>query len=347
MERDEFRNTVFERDGHRCVACGKPARDAHHIMERRLFHDGGYVVDNGVSLCGPCHILAEKTLLTPSTLRERAGITRIVLPEHLYPDYEYDKWGNIVCPDKTRVRGELFYDEGVQKILPQEIKNLFLPYVKYPRTYHVPWTQSTTSDDRVHSTRSMTDCFSDREVVVTEKRDGENASIYWDGYFHARSIDGHSHPSQSWLKNFAQQWCYDLPTGWRVCGENLYALHSIPYDDLVSYFEVFGIWNEHNAALCWDETKEWCSLLGLEAVPELWRGVYDENALRTLATDLNTDEVEGYVMRTTDAFTYAEYRYCTAKFVRRDHVQSTVHNWRRDWRPSMTNKLTVCTSKPE
>jgi 5-methylcytosine-specific restriction endonuclease McrA len=45
LTRDEFRNAVFERDGHRCVICGNEARegvrlDAHHIIERRLWTDG-------------------------------------------------------------------------------------------------------------------------------------------------------------------------------------------------------------------------------------------------------------------------------------------------------------------
>lgn len=47
LTRDEFREGVFERDGHKCVVCGDDARDAHHIMERRLFADGGYYMENG------------------------------------------------------------------------------------------------------------------------------------------------------------------------------------------------------------------------------------------------------------------------------------------------------------
>ena len=50
LTRDAFRNAVFERDGHLCVICKEPAIDVHHIIERRLFSDGGYYIDNGVSL---------------------------------------------------------------------------------------------------------------------------------------------------------------------------------------------------------------------------------------------------------------------------------------------------------
>lgn len=52
LTRDDFREFVFKRDNHKCVVCGEPAVDAHHILERRLFHDSGYYLDNGASLCG-------------------------------------------------------------------------------------------------------------------------------------------------------------------------------------------------------------------------------------------------------------------------------------------------------
>ena len=86
LTRDQFREGVFERDGHKCVVCGNPAQDAHHIIERRLFSDGGYYLDNGASVCGDCHIKAEQTVISPQELRDAAGIRKIVLPEHLYHD---------------------------------------------------------------------------------------------------------------------------------------------------------------------------------------------------------------------------------------------------------------------
>jgi 5-methylcytosine-specific restriction endonuclease McrA len=58
--RDEFRNAVFERDHNKCVVCDSKAVDAHHITDRTELPAGGYVVENGVSLCAICHRLAEK-----------------------------------------------------------------------------------------------------------------------------------------------------------------------------------------------------------------------------------------------------------------------------------------------
>jgi hypothetical protein len=58
--RDAFRNNVFRRDRHKCVMCGKPAVDAHHITDRNDMPWGGYVIENGISLCSDCHIKAEQ-----------------------------------------------------------------------------------------------------------------------------------------------------------------------------------------------------------------------------------------------------------------------------------------------
>jgi hypothetical protein len=33
--------------------------DAHHITDRNKMPEGGYVADNGISLCASCHCLAE------------------------------------------------------------------------------------------------------------------------------------------------------------------------------------------------------------------------------------------------------------------------------------------------
>ena len=157
LSRDNFRQAVFERDGLKCVICKNPAQDAHHILERRLFSDGGYFVENGASLCGKCHIEAEETVLSCELIRESAGIETIILPEHLYKDNNYDKWGNIILVNGQRLKGELFYDESVQKILKQRNKlDLFCDYVKYPRTFHLPWSEGKTDDDRtLENTESL------------------------------------------------------------------------------------------------------------------------------------------------------------------------------------------------
>jgi 5-methylcytosine-specific restriction endonuclease McrA len=64
LKREEFKEKVFDRDNNICVNCNDIAVDAHHIVERKLFEDGGYYLENGVSLCSKCHLLAEQTILS-------------------------------------------------------------------------------------------------------------------------------------------------------------------------------------------------------------------------------------------------------------------------------------------
>jgi hypothetical protein len=223
LTRDEFREGVFNRDNHKCIICGSPAKDAHHITERRLFTDGGYYLNNGASLCEKHHLEAESTVLSCDQIRNAAKITKIVLPEHFYTDLEYDKWGNIICLDGERLKGELFYDESVQKILDKSI--VFKKYVKYPRTYHVPTSHLSKDDKKIQNYEH----FRGKRVIVTEKLDGENTTMYND-YIHARSINSGSHETRNWVKGLWSQISYLLDDNMRLCEENLYAKHSIKYE---------------------------------------------------------------------------------------------------------------------
>jgi len=292
-------------------------------MERRLFSDSGYYLDNGASLCGECHLKAESTEISCKDIREACGIDKAILPEHLYSDNEYDKWGNIILPNGQRVKGELFFDASVQKII-KSVLSLFTDYVKYPRTYHLPFSASKTNDDR-----TLEDCsqFDGKEVVILEKMDGENSSIYND-YVHARSLDNDSHPSRDWLKNFSAKIGWELPQGWRICGENVFAKHAIHYNNLKSYFYLFSIWNDKNFCLSWDETLEYADMLDITVVPTLWRGIWDEEKAIEITETLDTKTQEGFVVRITNGFEYGAFRRSIAKYVRKNHVADTVHNWK-------------------
>ena len=198
---------------------------------------------------------------------------------------------------------------------------------KYPRTYHVSWSEGATNDDKTHDSLDM---FVGQEVVVTAKLDGENSSCYPDGYVHARSMDSAHHDSRAWLKQFAASWSRDLPAGWRVTGENLFARHAIFYTALPSYLMVFGIWDEQNTLLSWDQMVEWCQLLGLTPVPVVYRGIWDEKMVRGLypfPSMFGETVPEGYVIRLASAFKHEAFTQSTAKFVRKGHVQKGTTHW--------------------
>ena len=76
LTREEFKKKVFARtDGKCCVpGCGCDAVDAHHIMDRKLWNDGGYYLTNGAALCAKHHLEAEQGIITPMQCFEYMGI---------------------------------------------------------------------------------------------------------------------------------------------------------------------------------------------------------------------------------------------------------------------------------
>ncbi|MFC4009884.1 RNA ligase family protein [Nonomuraea purpurea] len=191
-------------------------------------------------------------------------------------------------------------------------------HVRYPRTPHLPWSPGATPDDVRAGDLSG---LRGREVVVTEKLDGENTTLYADG-MHARSLDSAHHPSRAWVKGLQGRIGRRIPAGWRVCGENVFARHSVPYEELESWFYGFSVWDGERC-LDWDRTVAFLRGLGVPAPPVLWRGVFDERTLRGLRLD--TERQEGYVVRTVEGFGWEEFAGRVAKWVRREHVRTSTH----------------------
>ena len=65
--RKHFRDVCYKRDGFRCAMCGlKSSKDCaekelevHHITNPKEMPNGGFVLQNGISLCPVCHEKAE------------------------------------------------------------------------------------------------------------------------------------------------------------------------------------------------------------------------------------------------------------------------------------------------
>lgn len=324
LTRDQFREKTFARDNYKCVFCDKKAVDAHHILERRLWPDGGYYLENGASVCEEHHLACERTTISVEDVRHACGITKIHVPPHLYDDHIYDKWGNPVLEDGRRGRGELFFDESVQKVLKDGgVLDLFTTFVKYPRTNHLPWSPGYHDDDRILTDLSR---FEGEHVVASLKMDGENTNMYTN-HIHARSIDSRGGEDRAWVKQFHARIAHEIPDGWRICGENLWAEHSLHYDDLPSYFMGFSVWTDKNICLSMNETLEYFELLGIEPVPIIYSGKWDVKKIRALEKHIDFTKHEGYVVRLADSFTFGQFKNSVAKFVRAGHVQTTKH-WR-------------------
>ncbi|MGD9158310.1 MAG: RNA ligase family protein [Desulfobacteraceae bacterium] len=196
---------------------------------------------------------------------------------------------------------------------------------KYPRTPHLPWSPGITSDDKVLKDVS---CLEGKKLVGTIKMDGENTTMYRDR-IHARSIDSKDHESRHWVKQLHAKIRHLILPGWRICGENLYAKHSIYYDDLPSYFLFFSVWSDNNVCLEWVETLMTGDELGLYTpicfTPPGITSLKEVDAL----FQAGYSDHEGYVVRIEDEFEFEDFGKSVAKYVRANHVQTDRH-WMRN-----------------
>ena len=213
--------------------------------------------------------------------------------------------------------------------------------MKYPRTYHVPFSPGATKDDKKLKD-GWFEYYRGKEIVVTEKLDGENSCLCQKGVF-ARS---HGAETRSpWSINL---WG-DNGLYWKVkglidddlliFGENLYGEHSIHYEKLRDYFHVFACYNETTDKWwSWDDVKFVSKVLDVPHVPTLWRGIAEsEDQIRELIIQtMNMPSAygstkEGVVIRLTNEFDGEDFPNYVCKYVRANHVQTDEH-WTRNWK---------------
>ncbi len=206
---------------------------------------------------------------------------------------------------------------------------------KYPRTYHFPFSEGATNDDRIQADWQG---ILQHELVLTEKLDGENSCIKANGVY-ARS---HGAVNRNpWAKPVWDIWervghtLGDL----HIFGENMYAVHSLEYADLAHYFYVFAI-RDGETWLSWNEVLEYAHLLDLPVAPVIQRGYFDEQSLKTFIEQhqRNGSQLggasEGVVCRLAAAFPDAAFAENVLKYVRKNHVQTDEH-WTRNWKKAI------------
>lgn len=224
------------------------------------------------------------------------------------------------------------------------------PYYKYPRTRHLPSSRSRTDDDKIATVAEVEQAFTfedgsnqGRRVIITEKMDGECTTIYSGGHSHARSVDSKYHPSRTIVRELAAMIGSELPEGYRVCGENIFAVHSIEYVALPAYFQAFSIW-DGETCLSWDDTVEWAEILDVATVPVLYDGEwFGEAHAKAVWEEFKEtlpegQESEGFVVRLADSFTYDDFGMSAFKFVRERHVQTGDHWMHSEMRANQLDK---------
>lgn len=200
---------------------------------------------------------------------------------------------------------------------------------KYPRTYHLPWSKGISNDDKVISSL---ECFYDKEIVVTEKMDGENTTLYSGNRMHARSLDSKHNYTRDYAKKFLSNITNDIPEEYRFVFENVHYKHSIYYDNLSTYMYLISIWH-NDTCISFDDMMVWAELMDLKIPSIFYRGKFNEEILRNISNNLDTNKIEGYVIRNTNSFLYDDFNKNVAKFVRKDHV-NTSKNWINETYPN-------------
>ncbi|MBK5721063.1 RNA ligase family protein [Dysgonomonas sp. Marseille-P4677] len=217
---------------------------------------------------------------------------------------------------------------------------------KYGRTYHFPFSPGTTSDDRINYT--YWDNIQQIETLVhTEKLDGENNCLNRFGVF-ARS---HVAPTTSaWTNQIRERWeiiKHDLDDI-ELFGENLYAVHSIEYKQIESYYYIFAV-RSLDKWLSWEEVKFYAAMFDFPTVPELatvpvtdltqdklkeqiltWAG--EPAIFGSVDTQTGKDCTrEGIVSRNSNEYAVKDFPQNVFKYVRKGHVKTNKH-WTRNWK---------------
>jgi len=191
--------------------------------------------------------------------------------------------------------------------------------MKYPRTYHLPESQGRSNDDKI--LKDYTN-FIGKEVSITMKMDGENSTLTKDKCY-ARSPDSKYHESRTYLNAFHGSIKHEIPEKYRIVVENLYAKHSIKYENLKSYFYGINVWDD-DLCLSWNECLDWFEIFGIYPVEEIYRGMFDLDLVISLIKNWN-NENEGFVIRNVNEFKYKDFSKNVGKFVRKGHVQNNKH----------------------
>lgn len=210
---------------------------------------------------------------------------------------------------------------------------------KYPSTPYWPKSPTVDPDDLIVDDPAR---FVGNTVVVTEKLDGGNTSI-WNGEVYARSTGQPSHAGWMAMVRKHHAWKTLGHTETVIYGEDLFGIHSIEYDPIPERhtfrpFAVRKIDAEEDTFLEWDQVVDHALMIEVPTVPVLFLGRFqnvkeiDEWFAHHLnePSNLGLDR-EGFVIRSADSFPANKFKANVAKYVRPNHVQTDEH-WTKNWK---------------
>lgn len=186
-----------------------------------------------------------------------------------------------------------------------------MPPPPYPRTPHL-WP------DDAHPRRLVVPAGEVAEwlrspVVVEEKVDGANVSLWWaDGAAAVASRGGLGSMDRAGQLGRLRAWAAErlpelevlLADGWVLYGEWLWLRHGVAYDALPDWLVALDLWHADHGFADLDDRDERCTAAGLSLPPRVFTGVLGsrqalDGLVRTsrLAVDA---AAEGVILRHTD-----------------------------------------------
>jgi len=205
---------------------------------------------------------------------------------------------------------------------------------KYGSTFHLPFSPGLSRDDKRSNDQSQ---LLGKEIIITEKLDGENTGITRPGVYARSHVEFTKNPWATMVRQLHGRIGYEIPENVFLFGENMEGIHSIEYSNLTSPFYLFGI-RENTTWWSWDEVEEWAYLLDIPVAPVLFRGSVEsikelQNKIETFmeSGSILGGLIEGVVVRTATEFEDSEFQTHVQKYVRENHVQTDEH-WRVNWK---------------
>lgn len=218
-------------------------------------------------------------------------------------------------------------------------KTTALKFVRFPHTPHISWLgEGIPRDDKVLPPAEATALLA-HDVVVEEKLDGANLGISVSpegmirtqnrGQYLVEPHAGQFKELSSWLKPREEALFEALGDNLILFGEWCAARHSLAYDRLPDWFLVFDVYDRQEQRF-WSTSRrnELANLLGLQAVPKVFRGKATLATLKELLqkhpSAFRNGPMEGVVVRRESG----EWLDERAKMVRPDFTQAIGEHWR-------------------
>lgn len=214
---------------------------------------------------------------------------------------------------------------------------------KYNRTYHVSFSEEKHLDDKT-MIRSLEEYLLNyQEVIMSVKLDGGNTCLSVKGVFARTHSVQTSCSSFNYIKNVHYYpKLHLLNPNYKYFGENMYAKHSIEYNELTDYFYIFNILDlETNEWLSFDEVVKEAERLNFQVVPVVFSGKSNSKEIEKFIKNVVMKQqffggdCEGVVIRNKNRFSNEKWNENICKFVRKGHVQTDEH-WSSSW---VKNKL--------